>query len=64
MLKIIIINFNFTRLIHDREIELFDGTRLLGGNRFSEAKKHNGLNDEQMAKKFVSINLYLLYIYC
>ena len=43
------------RLIHDREIVLFDGTKLLGGDRYSEAKRHAGLNHEQMAQKFVTM---------
>ena len=43
------------RLIHDREIVLFDGTKLLGGDRYSEAKRHAGLNHKQMAQKFVTM---------
>merc|ERR1711963_869715 len=27
------------RLIHDRELQLYDGTRLLGGDRYEEAKE-------------------------
>jgi len=49
------------RLIHDREIMLFDGTRLLGRDRFCEAKKHAGLNDEEMAERFINICLCMIY---
>lgn len=38
---------------------LFDGTKLLGGECFSEAKRHAGLNDEQMAQRFINVAPYL-----
>ena len=38
------------RLIHDRELQLYDGTRLLGADRYEEAKKNCGCTtDEEMA---------------
>ncbi len=36
------------RLIHDRELSLFDGTRLLRHDRYEEIKAKNGYNDEEM----------------
>ena len=35
------------RLIHDRELQLYDGTRLLGGQRYDEAMKTCGCSTEQ-----------------
>ena len=40
------------RLIHDRELQLYDGTRLLGGERFEAAKKSSRCStDAEMADK-------------
>lgn len=40
------------RLIHDRELQLYDGTRLLGSDRYEEAKiQANCKTDEEMAAK-------------
>ncbi|KAL4221611.1 von Willebrand factor A domain-containing protein 8 [Mactra antiquata] len=39
------------RLIHDRELQLFDGTRLLGKERYDAIKNEEGLNDKQMAER-------------
>lgn len=36
------------RLIHDRELALYDGTRLLQAERYDEIKKKNNLSDEAM----------------
>lgn len=41
---------------------LFDGTKLLGGDSFNEAKKHAGLNDDQMAERFVIICTLVLFL--
>ena len=38
----------FRRLIHDRELSLFDGTRLLRHDRFDEIKTKFNLSDEDM----------------
>ena len=40
---------------------LFDGTKLLGKDRFTEAKHHAGLNDEQMAQKFDTFHTILFH---
>ena len=40
------------RLVHDRELQLYDGTRLLGSERYEAAKKACGnLTDEQMREE-------------
>ncbi len=36
------------RLVHDKELQLYDGTRLLGQDRYDAVKSRDGLNDEQM----------------
>lgn len=42
------------RLIHERELQLYDGTRLLGGQRYEEAKKLQ-TDQEMEAKKILKI---------
>ncbi|OWF39225.1 von Willebrand factor A domain-containing protein 8 [Mizuhopecten yessoensis] len=39
------------RLIHDRELQLFDGSRLLRHDRFQKMKAEQALTDEQMREK-------------
>ncbi|XP_076454368.1 von Willebrand factor A domain-containing protein 8-like [Babylonia areolata] len=39
------------RLINERELQLFDGTRLLGSDRFEAVKEETGLSDQQLAEK-------------
>ena len=40
------------RLVHDRELQLYDGTRLLGHDRFEEARKACGnISTEEMAER-------------
>jgi len=39
------------RLIHDRELALFDGRRLLRQDRFDEIKKWNNFSDDAMKEK-------------
>ncbi|XP_063429829.1 von Willebrand factor A domain-containing protein 8-like [Mytilus trossulus] len=39
------------RLIHDRELQLFDGTRLLRQDRFSEIKEKTGETTEELRAK-------------
>ena len=41
---------------------LFDGTKLLGRDRFNEAKKHAGLNDEQMGQRFDTFHIIFIYV--
>ena len=41
------------RMVHDREISLFDGTRLLRHDRYEAVKQDAGLTDEQMTERFV-----------
>ena len=41
------------RLINERELQLFDGTRLLGGERFNAVKEKTGLSEEELAQKSV-----------
>ncbi len=39
------------RLIHDRELTLFDGTRLLRHDKFDQLRDNEKLSDEDMAKR-------------
>ncbi len=39
----------FCRLIHDRELTLFDGTRLLRQDKYDAIKEEQGLSDQEMA---------------
>ena len=41
------------RLIHDRELQLFDGTRLMRSDRYKNLKASSGLSDEEMKEKKV-----------
>ena len=41
------------RLIHDRELQLFDGTRLLRHDRYDEIKANNKLTEEEMKERKV-----------
>lgn len=41
------------RLIHDRELQLFDGTRLLRHDRYEEIKANNKLTEEEMKERKV-----------
>ena len=41
------------RLIHNRELTLFDGTRLMGKERYDRAKQESGQSDEQLREKSV-----------
>lgn len=44
--------FNSTnRLIHDRELQLYDGSRLLRSDRYDAIKQENSLADEDMTAK-------------
>ncbi len=40
------------RLVHDRELQLYDGTRLLRSDRYEEAKRLCGLTDRQVQSVF------------
>lgn len=40
------------RLVHDRELQLYDGTRLMGSERYEEARQLcGGLSEKEMAEK-------------
>jgi len=39
------------RLIHDRELQLYDGTRLLGSAKYSELREQLGLTEGQMEER-------------
>ncbi len=39
------------RLIHDRELALYDGTRLLQAERYDEIKRKNNFSDEAMLER-------------
>ena len=40
------------RLVHDRELQLYDGTRLIGGQRYEEIRQMCGeITDQQMAEE-------------
>ncbi|CAD5122119.1 DgyrCDS10568 [Dimorphilus gyrociliatus] len=41
------------RLIHDRELSLFDGTKLMGHDRYNELKSKHSLTDEELANRNV-----------
>ncbi len=41
------------RLVHDRDISLFDGTRLLRDDRYQTLKQQTGLTDEQMKDRSI-----------
>ena len=43
--------FIYFRLIHDRELTLFDGTRLIRKDKYDEIKANNELSDEQMTER-------------
>lgn len=43
---------------------LFNGTKLLGRDHYSEAKRHAGLNDEQMAQRFINVAPCLHFKMC
>ena len=39
------------RLVHDRELQLYDGTRLLGMDKFQELRSSHGLSEEEMSER-------------
>eukprot|EP00117_Sycon_ciliatum_P049088 scpid7831/ scgid4687/ Uncharacterized protein KIAA0564 homolog len=41
------------RLLHDRELNLYDGTKLLRHDRYEHLKEQLGVSDEEMAKRGV-----------
>jgi predicted transglutaminase-like protease len=48
-----------SRLVHHRELHLFDGTRLLSKSRYDHVKAVAQLNDTQLADRYVSTsNIY------
>ena len=53
------IDLFFARLIHDRELTLFDGTRLTSQDRYEKIKADQNLSDEQMTEKLVDFAVTL-----
>ncbi len=45
----------YCRLIHDRELTLFDGTRLLSQDKYVSIKEENQLSDEDMKNRWVKV---------
>eukprot|EP00057_Strongylocentrotus_purpuratus_P027672 XP_011682146.1 PREDICTED: von Willebrand factor A domain-containing protein 8 [Strongylocentrotus purpuratus] len=41
------------RLVHDREVTLFDGTRLLRHDRYEQVKQDTSLSDAELAEKLI-----------
>ena len=41
----------FVRFINERELSLYDGTRLLHHERYQLIKEYNGWSDEEMATR-------------
>lgn len=54
--------FVLIRLVHDRELQLFDGTRLIGKDRYEAIKKEHDLTDEDMKQR--SDDGLLVLSYC
>lgn len=42
----------FFRLLHDRELSLYDGTRLLRWDRYQALKEEVQLSDEELQQRF------------
>lgn len=42
---------NVVRLVNEREVQLFDGTRLLSEERFEAVKEETGLTNDQLAER-------------
>ena len=45
------------RLVQDRELQLTDGTRLMGEGRYQAAMQAAGLTPDQMEERFLYIHL-------
>ncbi len=43
--------FFFLSLVHEREAQLFDGSRILRHDRYDDLQKHLNCSDETMAEK-------------
>jgi von Willebrand factor A domain-containing protein 8 len=39
----------FSRLVHDRELQLYDGKRLVRHDRYDEMKEKHKMSDEDLA---------------
>ena len=39
------------RLVHDRELQLFDGSRLINKDKYETIKQDNNLTDKDMAER-------------
>ena len=46
----------FFRLVHDRELQFFDGSRLMGKDKYEKIKEENNLTDQDMTDRSVYRN--------
>lgn len=44
--------FYFSRLLHDRELDLFDGTRLMRWDRYQTLKEQLQFSDQQLKERY------------
>lgn len=51
------------RLVHDREVTLHDGTRLLHHEKYDEMKEQMKISDEEMMKKYGLLNFQFIQIF-
>ena len=49
----------FFRLVHDRELQLFDGSRLMGKDKYDKIKEENDLTDQDMADRSVRFTVMI-----
>lgn len=45
--------FYFSRLLHDRELDLFDGTRLMRWDRYQMLKEQLQFSDQQLQDRYI-----------
>ena len=45
------LTYTFNRLVSERELQLFDGTRLMGMDRYKDIQEETGLTDAEMKDK-------------
>eukprot|EP00092_Neocalanus_flemingeri_P037789 GFUD01041137.1.p1 GENE.GFUD01041137.1~~GFUD01041137.1.p1 ORF type:complete len:1900 (+),score=456.60 GFUD01041137.1:60-5702(+) len=43
------------RLVHDRELQLYDGSRLIGSDKFELIKEENGFSDQEMIERGIRV---------
>lgn len=52
--------FYFSRLLHDRELDLFDGTRLMRWDRYQTLKEQLQFSDQQLQERYTHKTTYKL----